>query len=49
MTIRIPRRIRDAIEARAEREERSAADVVNKILAESFPAVSAKDAKARRG
>jgi predicted HicB family RNase H-like nuclease len=38
LTIRIPRRVRRAIDARAERERRSVADIVNNILEQHFPA-----------
>lgn len=37
LTIRIPRRIRDAIGVQADAERRSVADVINNILAEHFP------------
>ena len=37
LTLRIPQRIRDAIDARADHEHRSVADVINNILSESFP------------
>lgn len=36
LTIRLPRRVRVAIEARAESERRSVADVINNILADSL-------------
>jgi len=47
-TIRIPKRIRDAIGAQAEHERRSVADVVNNILAGRFPAPSAPTKRSRR-
>lgn len=50
LTIRIPQRVRDAIDARADRDNCTIADVVNAILAESFPIAPAKDKdKGRRG
>jgi hypothetical protein len=46
LTIRIPQRIRDAIDAQAEAERRTTADVVNNILEEHYPVTSRE--KARR-
>jgi predicted DNA-binding protein len=47
MTIRIPQRIRDLIDAQADNERRSAADIVNNILEEHYSA--ARDsARSRR-
>jgi hypothetical protein len=37
LTIRIPQRIRAAIDAQAERERRTVADVVNNLLEEHYP------------
>lgn len=48
LTIRIPKRIRAAIGAKAEGEQRSVADIVNHILAEIFPVSPTKDKGRRR-
>ncbi len=48
LTIRIPRRLRAAIDARAERERRSVADVLNNLIEESFPTSSMKKRAQRR-
>lgn len=42
LTIRIPRRIRDALDAQASREHRTVADVVNNMLEERYPALAAR-------
>jgi hypothetical protein len=38
LTIRIPQRIRDALDAQATRERRTVADVVNNMFEEHYPA-----------
>ena len=43
LTIRIPKRIRVAIDEHAERERRTVADVVNNALAALYPAVAPKE------
>jgi hypothetical protein len=48
LSIRIPRRVWEAIEAQAERERRTASDVVNNIFAGSFPAPSTPAKRSRR-
>jgi len=40
LTIRIPQRIRDAIDAQAEAERRTTADIINNILEERYPATT---------
>lgn len=40
LTIRIPQRIRDALEAQAKDERRTMADVINNLLGERYPVVS---------
>lgn len=47
LTIRIPRRIRDAIAVQAERERRTVADVVNNMFEERFPAPASKTGRRR--
>ena len=47
LTIRVPRRIREAIDAQADRERRTSADVVNNIL-EAHYASSTRDGSRRR-
>lgn len=37
LTIRIPQRIRDALDAQADRERRTVADIVNNLLEEHYP------------
>jgi len=37
MSIRIPRRIRDALDGQAKHERRSAADIINNLLADYYP------------
>jgi hypothetical protein len=37
LTIRIPQRIRDALEAQATHERRTVADVINNLLEEHYP------------
>lgn len=48
MTIRIPQRIRDAIDAQAEVERRSVADVVNNVLEARYPAPAPRKRAHRR-
>ncbi|HSX23392.1 MAG TPA: hypothetical protein VLE97_11515 [Gaiellaceae bacterium] len=48
LSVRIPVRIYEALEALAEAERRTVADVVNNMLEERFPVASPKE-KARRG
>lgn len=48
LSVRIPVRVYQALEAQAEQERRTVADVVNNLLDEKFPIVAAKE-KARRG
>ena len=43
LSVRIPSRIREALEARAESERRSVADIVNNIFAGSFPKGSLRE------
>ena len=47
LTIRIPQRIRDALDAQAEAERRTVADVLNNLLEERYPASPPRE-KARR-
>jgi len=48
LTIRIPQRIRDAIDAQADAERRTAADVINNILEERYPAARDNERSRRR-
>lgn len=48
LSVRIPVRLYQALEAQAEQERRSVADVVNNMLEEKYPSTPAKE-KARRG
>jgi len=47
LTIRIPQRVRDAIDAQAEAERRSVADVLNNLLEEHYPAPSSSKERRR--
>ena len=47
LTIRIPQRIRDAIGAQADKEQRSVADVVNNVLTAQYPAPAPKERRRR--
>ena len=47
LTIRIPRRIRDAINAQAEAERRTVADIVNNVLAAQYPVPAPKERRRR--
>ena len=48
LTIRIPQRIRDALEAQATRERRSVADVANNIFEQHYPVTPTKERARRR-
>jgi hypothetical protein len=48
MTIRIPQRIRDAIEAQADAERRSAADIINNVLEKLYPTPTPAAERRRR-
>jgi hypothetical protein len=47
LTIRIPQRIRDALEAQADEERRTVADVINNLLEEHYPAKPREGARRR--
>lgn len=47
LTIRIPKRIREALEAQADQERRSVADVINNLLEEYYSAKPREGARRR--
>jgi hypothetical protein len=47
LTIRIPQRIRDALDAQAEAEHRTVADVLNNMLAKLYPISATADSRRR--
>lgn len=47
LTIRIPKRIRAAIDAQAQAEHRTVADIVNNVLAAQFPVLAPKERRRR--
>jgi hypothetical protein len=47
LTIRIPQRIRDALEAQATRERRTVADVANNLFEAHYPASASRERRRR--
>lgn len=45
LTIRIPQRIREALDAQASRERRTVADVVNRMLEEHYPVPASRGSR----